>query len=328
MKNLIILILAAGLITISCNKSNLPAGNDVKVTPVKTVESPAIKGSSSSQINPTVFESFPETPANGTLEDKYNLQQYIEKNNILQDIPFSSVNNYKVRFTSDGGAVFSVKADPVNPDYLWKRIPQKLLFDTFQLVNITGENENTRFYSRYSQLIENEITVNNTIQNFSKTETLVQTVGLSLTKENLSYRIVNFTPVVIRQVEKNSLPYQINKLTLQAENTADINIDGDKTLIPWPGISFNNYINQKKLRVTISVSTDKAQNINLAVLFSIQGEQYQLTKSAENTFSAELDLPALKQGKNGLIIELIDQKSLEENSKFQGYTWVIPFIVN
>jgi hypothetical protein len=332
-----LLILTMGLITISCNNSSVPATNvnNASSTPtetsVKAIESPTSQASSGNEV--PLFESFPETSANGSLEDKYDLQTYIETNKVLQDIPFSAVDNYKVRFTSDGGAVFSVKAEQDNPDYLWKRTPQKLLFDTFQLVNITQENNNTKYFSRYSQLIENEITVNDTVQNYSKKATLVQTVGLSLVKNDLrtgnpGFKIATFTPVVIRQVEKNSLPYKIEKLTLQAENIADFNIDSEKTLIPWPGISFDNYLEKKKLKIIVAASADQAENRNLAVLISIQGSQYQLEKGNDNTFSAEIELSALNSGKNSIIIELIDKKSLEETSKYQGYTWVIPIIVN
>jgi hypothetical protein len=319
MKKFKFLILLAGLLTISCNNSTLPAAN-VTASPVKT----SVKAAES-PIAQSTFESFPETSETGTLEDKYDLQTYIESNNVLQDIPFSAVDSYKVRFTSDGGAVFAVKAEGENFDYTWKRTPQKLLFDNFQLVKINQDGDNQTFFSRYSQLIENEITVSDATRNFSKAATLVQTVGLSLTRFNQSYKIASFTPVVIRQVEKNNLPYKIDKITLQAENAADISLDGEKTLIPWPGISFNQYTG-KKVKVTVSVSSPESRD--LAVLASFQGTQYQFTKASDNSFSAEITMPELKASKGSFIFELIDQASLQQDTKFQGYTWIVPFVVN
>ncbi len=330
MKRSKLIILALPLIILGCNSYVTSTEKEIKATPAKvTLKSdtspiPSVSSVPESSLVSEKFESFPEPSSNPSLEDKYDLQDYVEKNNVLGSIPVSQVDGYRVRFTSDGGAVFSIKASDEDSEFIWKRKPQKLLFDTFQLTNIVQSTAGPRYYARYSQLIDNDIIVNKTGQSeINKKAQLVQTVGLNLARQGENYKIIGLTPVVIRQIEKKSLPYKIDKITLKEENGNELSIDNDKAIIPWPGINVKTDKSQK-FKLNVLVSKDVSVS-TMAVLVGIQGEQFQLSKISEGNYSGDIGL-SFKDNKSSLMIELIDKSSLGEKSKYHGYTWIIPFI--
>ncbi len=264
----------------------------------------------------------PDSTDNGSLQDKYNINTYIQTNKILESIPYSQVDTYKVNFTSDGGAIFAIKSATDN-NTLWKKTTKKLLFDTFQLLNVTGSSDDTKYYSRYSQLIESNINVTLPDGNiFDNTANLVQTVGLSMKKITNGYQISGLTPVTVRQIDKNNLKYKIDKISLDYGDL-NLTINADKTLIPWPGISLNG---TKKASLKVFITSKEEANNPLEVLIGIGKDQFQLKRNSDMSFSGDFNFPDPQNSKISLVIELIDQNSLTKNAKYGGYTWIIPFV--
>lgn len=287
-----------------------------------------IKAASSETGPETVFNSFPEENTEETdsysLEEKYDVQDYIQENSILSAFPFSGNNSYKVRFTSDGGAVFSVKANKYDQEIEWKRNSIDLLFDLFHLINIENTSSGPVFYSRYSQLVKTGIDVNQSGENYSKQTNLVQTIGIGLLKTNLKYGIRNLTPVVIRDIEKDKLPYSIKGIELISA-TNKLNINSENSLIPWPGISIGDNLGSKVAKINVKLVNNLNIKTNLAVLVSIGDLQYQLSREDDNLYSGNIAFPDFSDTNSGMAIELIDKSSLTQESGYYGYTWLLPF---
>lgn len=304
------------IIALSITVSGCSSSINIKnTTPVKFSQS-------ENKNDSDAFDTFPEGNKNSSLEDKYNLRNYLNNNNFLNDLSLPQIDDFKVRFTSDGGAVFTTKS--ISDEITWGRTPKNLLFDYFQLNGQFQEENETRYYSRYSQLVENVINVKKDNE-FSKKSTLVQTIGISLVDQKNNYKIKGTTPVIIRQVEKNQLPYQIKSVNFEYDNKQVLNISDEKIILPWPGINIDKS-EIKKLNVKVIIDS-KDDNNEIEAIIGIQKLQQQLQRKEKNVYSANFDLNDLTNEKSGFIIQLIDKKSLEENTKYYGYSWVLPFVI-
>lgn len=309
MKKNKVIVLALSFTVLGCSSSITK-----NTIPFKSVQSV-------NKIESDSLDFFPNGDKSSSLEDKYNLRNYLNNNNFLNDISLPQIDDFKVRFTSDGGAVFAIKS--IADEITWGRIPKNLLFDYFQLNGQFQEQNETRYYSRYSQLVDNVINVKKDSE-FSKKSTLVQTIGISLVEQVNNYKIKGTTPVIIRQVEKNQLPYQIKSVSFEYGNKQILNLADEKIILPWPGININKS-EMKKLNVKVVI--ESKDNNEVEAIIGIQKLQQQLQRTDKNTYSADFDPSELVNEKSGFIIQLIDRKSLENNSKYYGYSWVLPFVV-
>lgn len=276
-----------------------------------------------------ITDNLPDSSDDASLQDKYDVQDFIQSNKVLEKIP-NPPSDYKVDFTSDGGAVFftgdggpvfSIKATQNKSEISWSRKNEQLLFDTLQVINVMEKG--TKIYARYSQLLKTGITVKDSEQQFSKSAELVQTVGLGLIKSVNDVNISGFTPVVLRLPDKNSLPYKIEQLSLKAGNTT-ININ-EKSIVKWPGFNSTPQLKDQKVNIEVSVSSKK-QISNLAVILGLHGKQIQLSRISEFKYSGEILVSELETPDTFLTVELIDKDSFDKNSPYSGYSWIIPYL--
>lgn len=330
MKNLKIITSLIFSTTLSCTLA-VPNTTEQKNTTVSTVTTTETKSVSKvSEVSTKTeekFEVFPETQGEVSTTERTDLETYIQKNSLLKQLSYSAPNYYKVNFTSDGGAVFFVKVTNTN-ELLWKRESKDLVFDILQINDAKKDNNILKYYARYSQINNNNLSINNVDgTTTTKVENLVQTAGLSLIKETNGYKISNLTPIVIRQVKKNELLYKIEKVVLSFTDTSNQNkefiIDSERALIPWSGLKISP---SSKVKVTTYFSnTETLLGNSLASIVAINGEQFQINRENDNKFfSGEIKAEAFKESKGSLVIELIDKKSLTVGEKYNGYTWIIP----
>jgi hypothetical protein len=327
-----ILILLTALITVSCQNNIDNTGSTAKPTATAIPSAAASASSTATGVTDLVLADFPvETGTVISKDQESDLTSYVQKNNskIFSFIPTDP--EYIVKFTGDGAPVFltgdgspvfSTKSTGSSDEYIWSRKPGAVLIDYLQTTQSSQQGAEITSYAKYSRLIEHTISVKGTI-NTEKTVKLVKTMGFVLKQSNNSYRLESITPVITRQVNPSTSPYQVRSLTLSSDKNKII-IYGDQKLFPMPGISLKNNLGSHKFKLYVEVVYGQDNKPDdLAVLVSINNKQFQLQKSLGNVYGAEVEFPTLDAA-TGLIIELIDKKSLMQDEEYHGFTWVVP----
>ncbi len=331
-----ILLLITAFITVSCQNnidSTVKPGSSASAsaTPVAST-SPTASVKASVKTSDLVLGDFPEESSTDiSKEQESDLASYIQNNNSIFSFIPDNPENYKVKFTGDGSPVFltgdgspvfSTKADNSPEEYIWSRKPVNVLIDYLQLTQRSQVGTEVTSYAKYSQYVENDITVSGAINNQKKVK-LVKTMSFVLKQNGSTSRLESITPVTTRQVNPSTMPYHVRSLTFSSDQNKII-IYGDRKLFPMPGISLLNNIGSRKFKLYVEVIYgENNKPDDLAILVSIKGKQFQLRKTLGNVYGAEVEFPVLN-GSTGLIIELIDKKSLMAGEDYHGFTWVVP----
>jgi hypothetical protein len=328
-KGLILLITA--LLTVSCQYT-AGTGSQSTVT-VKATPTPSPAASAAATVADLALGDFPESASTDVSKDQESdLTSFVQKNSnkLFSFIP-TDPESYRVNFTGDGSPVFltgdgspvfSVKSTGTDQDYLWSRKPGTVLIDYLQLTQRVQEGSEIRSYAKYSRLIEHEITVKGAV-NTDKKVKLVKTLSFVMVQNGSSFRLESTTPVITRQVNPSTTPYQVRSLTFSSDKNKII-IYGDRKLFPMPGISLTKNIGTHKFKLYVEIVFLKdSKPDDMAVVVSLNDKQYQLQKTLGNVYGAEVEFPELKDP-TGLIVELIDKKSLLQDEEYHGFTWVVP----